>query len=363
MKTVVFAGPTIPADLVEETIGEGALVLPPAAQGDVYRSLRLRPDCLVLLDGYFHDVPTVWHKEILWALAQGVPVVGAASMGALRAAELHPFGMTGVGRVFELYRDHVLVDDDEVALAHAEAENGYRPLSEPLVNLRATLDRAVEDRVIVPATRDRAVRALAAMPFPERSYGRLLYDLRGSAEADALRGWLGNNRVDQKRADALAALRMVAAGRVPGPQCTWLFERTAMWEEFVRVEGRRRPGDESGQEHDLLRGFESDPVAFGEVTDGALARLLAGQEGIRHGRAVSADDLLDTLEVVRRRLGLEAPEDLQTWMHANDLTTDGLAALLRAENDLAWACKAFEPDLGPLVVDRLRMTGRYVRVT
>jgi hypothetical protein len=39
-------------------------------------------------------------------------------MGALRAAELHTFGMVGVGRVFEGYRDGVYEDDDEVAVVH-----------------------------------------------------------------------------------------------------------------------------------------------------------------------------------------------------------------------------------------------------
>jgi len=56
--------------------------------------------------------PTVWHKEILWAMAQGIHVYGGASIGALRAAELHRLGMTGVGRVFADDRDGILTDDD-----------------------------------------------------------------------------------------------------------------------------------------------------------------------------------------------------------------------------------------------------------
>ena len=50
-----------------------------------------------LVDGVFERVPAVWHKEILFALSEGVHVYGAASMGALRAAELDTFGMRGVG--------------------------------------------------------------------------------------------------------------------------------------------------------------------------------------------------------------------------------------------------------------------------
>jgi hypothetical protein len=63
-------------------------------------------------------------------------------MGALRAAELHSFGMIGVGSIFEGYRDGTLTDDDEVTVVHSDAEGGYRPLSTAMVDMRATLARA-----------------------------------------------------------------------------------------------------------------------------------------------------------------------------------------------------------------------------
>ena len=63
-------------------------------------------------------------------------------MGALRAAELHTFGMRGVGRIFEAFRDGEVEDDDEVAVVHGPAELGYLVLSEPMFNIRATLARA-----------------------------------------------------------------------------------------------------------------------------------------------------------------------------------------------------------------------------
>ncbi|WP_197093370.1 TfuA-like protein [Nonomuraea sp. SBT364] len=60
-------------------------------------------------------------KEILHLPANGVTVIGCSSLGALRAAELHPQGMTGSGQVFAMYRDGVADGDDEVAVAHDEA--------------------------------------------------------------------------------------------------------------------------------------------------------------------------------------------------------------------------------------------------
>src|ERR1700687_1751155 len=146
MKAIVFVGPTISSQEVSEVLDVSGMIdavcLPPASQGDVYRASLQWPSAIGIIDGYFERVPAVWHKEILWAMSQGIHVFGSASMGALRAAELAAFGMTGVGAIFEAYRDGLLEDDDEVAVAHGLAEDGYRPLSEAMVNIRATLAAA-----------------------------------------------------------------------------------------------------------------------------------------------------------------------------------------------------------------------------
>ena len=152
MKACVFVGPTLcPQDL--PPAGDIAF-LPPAAQGDVYRVTQMRPVAIGIIDGYFEGALAVWHKEILFAMAGGIHVFGSASMGALRAAELHPFGMRGIGRVFEAYRAGALEDDDEVAVIHGPPETGYLALSEAMVNIRATLAAAARDGLIGPATRD-----------------------------------------------------------------------------------------------------------------------------------------------------------------------------------------------------------------
>lgn len=63
---------------------------------------------------------SVRHKEIPHLLANGVTVIGCSSMGALRAAELHPQDLTGSGQVFAMY------GDDEVAVPHDEAPRYHR---------------------------------------------------------------------------------------------------------------------------------------------------------------------------------------------------------------------------------------------
>ena len=130
MSAVVFVGPTLRREDFAQGCGFSRLA--PAAQGDIYRAALRRPRAIGIVDGYFSQAPAIWHKEILWTMAQGIYVFGSASMGALRAAELHAFGMRGVGRIFADFRDGVFEDDDEVAVEHGPAELSFVAVSEPM---------------------------------------------------------------------------------------------------------------------------------------------------------------------------------------------------------------------------------------
>ena len=105
-------------------------------------------------------------------------------MGALRAAECHPFGMVGVGDVFRAYREGELTDDDEVALAHADADSDFRPLSVPMVNVRATIRAAVDAEVIDTDAAQQLIAATKARYFPERTWPDLLEDAASLLDAD-----------------------------------------------------------------------------------------------------------------------------------------------------------------------------------
>ena len=235
----VFLGPTMPREDAARELD--AIFLPPVAQGDVIRAAERKPAAIAIVDGYFECVPAVWHKEILFAIRQGIPVFGASSMGALRAAELHPFGMIGVGAIFEAYRDGRLEDDDEVAVVHGPAELGYPMLSEAMVNIRRTLADAEAEGVLDPGT-VRTLESIAKeLPYRERGYGRMMR-LAGEMGADAValarfKGWLPTGRFDQKREDARLMLRTVRRflgqdAHLPEPR--FHFEHTALFDRAVR---------------------------------------------------------------------------------------------------------------------------------
>lgn len=218
----VFAGPS----LAGVTLAAPFERLPPAGAGDLLRLLHAPPCTVVLIDGVFDFRPAVWHKEVLVLMARGFRVIGAASMGALRAAELHGFGMIGVGHIFAAYASDRITADDEVAVLHAPAEIGGAPLTLAQIDVRATLQAAARARVLSVAAA-RALRAAsAAIHYRERDWAAVL---AAGAELDlgGLADWLPGFAVDLKARDARAALAVAVAlapvapepGREPPHTC------------------------------------------------------------------------------------------------------------------------------------------------
>jgi hypothetical protein len=237
MKAVVFLGPTVTVQDAAELLD--ADYLPPARQGDVYRAVRdRRPAAIGLLDGEFKQAPAVWHREILWALTRGVQVFGAASMGALRAVELEVFGMRGVGRIFESYRDgswpgfdSPFEDEDEVAVIHAPAEANFIPLSDAMVDLRDTLLVAEANGVLTRVERDALVDAMKRRHYPDRSLAALATVAGGPAGA-----WIAAHPVRRKRLDAEAMLVAMAdflATNPPAFRPAFRFTPALVWQSFV----------------------------------------------------------------------------------------------------------------------------------
>ncbi|MBN8893029.1 MAG: hypothetical protein J0H91_22335 [Rhodospirillales bacterium] len=80
MELIVFAGPSL--GRFAPSAAARIDLRPPAACGDIARAVALRPRAIGLIDGLFETTASVWHKELVFALAEGIAVYGAASMGA-----------------------------------------------------------------------------------------------------------------------------------------------------------------------------------------------------------------------------------------------------------------------------------------
>jgi hypothetical protein len=318
---------------------------PPAGKGDVYRIMASGVRTIILIDGVFHATPSIWQRELLDAVAEGIQVLGASSMGALRAAELHDFGMIGYGTIFEWYRDGIIDGDDEVALWHGPEEYEFRPLSEPLVNIRYTLLQAVSEHCLTPRQARELTAYAKQLYYPKRSYRQLL-------DRSILEGWpkdqvarLENyfltKSIDLKMVDAIGVLRH-CAGLDPDKQ------------------GRRRP-----------KGIRSGPPAYGSGGWDYERLLLSGfvnSHGVVIGKQV-LDEVYHDLTLVetmlpilsKRRFLLEwarqnavcCPEavlttftrqwekehrilDRNAWLRANGLTGATCAVLLAERALIQW---------------------------
>jgi len=235
MTAIIFAGPSLPPSLAP--LFPALEWRPPLTQGDLFRAATERPALIGVVDAYFERVATVWHKEILWAMAEGIHVYGAASIGALRAAELAAFGMQGVGVIFEQYRSSALIDDDDVALQHGPADLDYVQLTEAMVNVRATIDHAADLGIIGSALAANLLGIAKSLFYKERTFSTILSFARqtgaSSAGLDNFAAWLPAGRVDQKRFDALALARTMTEHLERGVsplKVTYSMAHTFAWE-------------------------------------------------------------------------------------------------------------------------------------
>jgi len=371
MSVYVFTGPTISSAEASRVLE--AVYLPPAAEGDVYRVALTRPQAIGIIDGYFQSVPAVRHKEILWTMSQGIHVFGSASMGALRAAELAAFGMEGVGTIFESYRDGILEDDDEVAIAHGPAEVGFRARSEAMVNIRQTLRKAERVGTISNELRAALEKIGKELFYPDRNYRALLRlaSERGLPEADleGFRQWLPEGRVNQKREDALRMLRLIRrrlSERFKPKIVSYVFEHTAMWESVWRKSGDLRfDSDAQPRSVDLeatLDELRLEGNQYKQHSLAALERVYAIREAERLGVTVSNQSRRKTEQAFRQEHRLTKDAKLERWMKENALSHSEFDALMSDEARLTWFRRRNQFISVSCLPEHLRLSNDYSRL-
>ncbi|CEG55753.1 TfuA-like protein [Legionella fallonii] len=216
-ETHVFLGPTLDLQTAKSYLND-AHYHPPVQCGDMIRLLRLQPKRIILIDGLYEQVPAVWHKEIMLALEQGIEVYGAASMGALRAAELHRYGMIGIGKIFQDFATNQLTDDDEVAVLHQDIAQGSLPLNDAMVNIRETLAQAYQAKIISSPMQQALLTHCKSQFYFNRSLKRAIMQMDAEYQEERLNlcDWLNQyGIIDVKRQDAIAVLEYVQKAPLP----------------------------------------------------------------------------------------------------------------------------------------------------
>jgi len=309
----IFVGPSCPEPLLLRQ-RPNAVLHGPVKHGDLFSPDIGSGDTVILIDGSYHHRLALRHKEILDALERGVGILGAASIGALRAAELIGTGMVGVGLVYQWFREGVFEGDDAVAVAHAETDSPTG-VNIPLVNLYAGVLVAQGEGVLDAAAVRRLMAVWEAEYYPLRTRERALALAAHCGEQEFV-DWcrvhwdVGSSLFDQKRADTLAALD-VAEGYRGEPRRNgraWQTEFHRRWRSRFTVDGMQPPPHQRLAYQQL---FNSEfPAVWWEFLHLAL-------------------EPRDFRAHVRDTLGATA----EGWL-ANPLLRDRIAALVRPLPDL-----------------------------
>ncbi len=212
-RVIIFLGPSLRREIALSILdGSNIEYRPPARKGDLLKINSDNSNTLVcLIDGVFlQDYPPT-PMEVYTIMQRGVRVLGAASIGALRAVELERLGMIGIGRIFRLYKKGILEDDDEVAVTFSD---DYTLASEAMIDIRYTLYHAYKSSVISRESRRILTRIAKSIYFPYRSYDLILEKAKAKGIIDSdqlgmLREYIKHNRRSLKEEDSIKLLNHV----------------------------------------------------------------------------------------------------------------------------------------------------------
>ena len=347
------------------------IICPQRNKGDLLTAaVERRPDVIGLIDGLFLQSLSTWHKEILYAIDRGISVYGASSMGALRAAETAEYGMIGVGEIYRQFASGELNDDNEVAVSHGPAERRYVQLSEPMVNVRATLRAAEHAGAITPERRGQLTEIAKKVYFTERTFAGIFNSAASAgvprAELDVLSKFVSTSYVDQKRQDAIQLLRIIAALPDTEPRTPPEFE-FARNSSFITLYDRDRRV-QRGQTEVPLEAIANylaihDPD-FDDLNFAALNRALALEFAFLLGVTVSETDIGSESNRFMRRRGLAEGATFSAWLAENDISAEEYHDLMKqvalCRRLHRWYVIAtWVNRTTSLVLDDLRLAGRY----
>lgn len=205
---VIYTGLSIPFDEAKDILD--ANYKPPIKRDDINKLLDETDDVKIIgiIDGVFHQTPAVSHKEILRALKNNITVVGGASMGALRACELYPYGMIGIGHIFEDYKNGIIESDDDVAVSLNPST--YEQISDSWINMKYNFNQAQKDQIILQEDTDNLLATAKDIYYPKRSFEYVINKSNLTQEKKTeLKDYLKDNGFDIKHEDARAVIEHI----------------------------------------------------------------------------------------------------------------------------------------------------------
>ncbi len=213
IRIIIYLGPSLPPEEAKYILSSDkkreVVYAPPIRRGDIPKAVSEGFGIIGIIDGVFFRESAASPREIMEVLKSDVKIYGASSMGALRASELDRYGMIGIGKIYQWYRDGTLNSDDEVALSFDSEE--FIPISEPLVNIRETIKKATNQNIISLEESEIILKSAKSLYFPERRWDKIIKNSENALEKRLLdfSVFVKNNRVDIKKEDAMLLLKRI----------------------------------------------------------------------------------------------------------------------------------------------------------
>ena len=212
VKIIIYTGLSLSFDEAKEILDSHddveVIYKRPIKRGDLGHDIKENPDIIGIIDGVFHQNSSVGHKEILNVINKGITVVGASSMGVLRASELDTLGMTGIGYVYEQYATGKVASDDDVAVM-LDSET-LEALSEPLINMEYVFENAVRENIITENQKDELIKIAKSTFYPKRNYSQTLNSSSLDDETKSKLIDFIRRSVDIKKEDAKELITYIA---------------------------------------------------------------------------------------------------------------------------------------------------------
>ena len=213
IKIIIYLGPSLPVDeakkLLHSNNNREVTYAPPIKRGDIPTAISQNYQVIGIIDGIFFRESAVSPREIMEVLNSNIKVYGASSMGALRASELDRYGMVGIGKIYNWYRDGTLNSDDEVALSFDSEE--FIPISEPLVNIRETMKKALSENIINQEEYKTIFECAKKLYFPERKWKNIIQisEKKMGKNLSYFSDFVKTQKVDVKKEDAILLLKEI----------------------------------------------------------------------------------------------------------------------------------------------------------
>lgn len=217
-RILVFAGPSLDPSLKHKY--PNMCFRGPALQGDIaHESEYTDFDLFLIVDGYYKSVPSIWHKEILYANNNGKIIVGCSSLGALRASEMYHYGMVGCGIIYKWLCDEEIVRDPDVAVAHGPQDVNFQPYTIPIVNIKATLEKSCTSLPVKSI--DKFLELCRKIFFEQRTMKSILKTILDSNLNFKLEvaHALEFNYIDQKMIDCTETIEWLSVNHLQWTKC------------------------------------------------------------------------------------------------------------------------------------------------